>query len=109
MRIPSPLVAVFLAVASTGLLVAEQAPELLQAAQRGDGDAQVELGMAYAAGRGVPQDHVRAHMWVNLAAALGNERAREGRDLLAEVMTREQVAEAQQRAEVCLASGYRDC
>ena len=37
-RVP-PLVAVFLAVASTGALVAEQAPELRQAAERGNADA----------------------------------------------------------------------
>ena len=48
-----PLVAVFLAVASTGALVAEQAPELRQAAERGDADAQFDLGEAYYEGEGV--------------------------------------------------------
>ena len=50
----------------------------------------------YANGRGVPQDYVSAHMWLNLAAATGLERASQERDALAaEKMTPEQIAEAQ--------------
>jgi TPR repeat protein len=29
----------------------------------------------YAEGRGVPQDYVRAHMWFNLSAAQGDQKA----------------------------------
>ena len=54
------------------------------------------LGRAYAMGYGVPQDYVKAHMWVNLAAAQ-DDGAAEACDDLAESMTREQVAEAQRR------------
>ncbi len=39
------------------------------AAEQADADAQVTLGVMYASGRGVPQDYVSAHMWLNLAAA----------------------------------------
>ncbi len=52
----------------------------------------------YSAGDGVPQDYVKAHLWFNLAAAQGNEDARELRDLWAKKMTPEQIAEAQRLA-----------
>ncbi|MFN2150265.1 MAG: SEL1-like repeat protein, partial [Anaerolineales bacterium] len=35
--------------------------------------AQYNLGLMYSKGRGVPQDYVKAHMWLNLAAAQGFE------------------------------------
>ena len=60
--------------------------------------AQFSLGVMYSKGRGVPQDYVQAHMWVNLAAAQGIEDARELRDILAELMTPAQIAEAQRLA-----------
>jgi hypothetical protein len=74
------------------------------AADRGDAHAQYELAWLYASGDGVAQDDVAAHMWFNLASAslpasdprrrvaAGNRHAVEGR------MTREQIAEARQRA-----------
>ena len=34
-------------------------------------------------GKGVPQDFVWAHMWLNLAAAQGTDLAKEGRDEVA--------------------------
>ena len=48
----------------------------------------------YAQGLGVAQDKSLAHMWLNLAAALGLEAARSARDKLAASMTPEQIAEA---------------
>ena len=72
------------------------------AADQGDTSAQNNLGLMYALGRGVPQDYVAAHMWLNLAAA---QSSGEDRDLymkrraeVAELMTPEQIAEAQRRA-----------
>ena len=56
------------------------------------------MGGVYQDGLGVPQDHVEAHMWFNLAAAQGNVVAVRNRDNVAEQMTREQLAEAQRRA-----------
>ena len=49
-------------------------------------------------GHGVPQDYVSAHMWLNLAAAQGEEKAAERRDYVAALMTPEQIAEAQRLA-----------
>jgi uncharacterized protein len=52
----------------------------------------------YAQGHGVPQDDVLAHMWFNLAAAIGEKSAVTDRDKAAAQMTPAQVAEAQKLA-----------
>ena len=52
-------------------------------------------------GEGVPQDYVRAHMWLNLAAAQDKSQyhfAAKARDELAAKMTPAQIAEAQRLA-----------
>ncbi len=67
-------------------------------AEQGDADAQYGLGVIYNHARGVPQDDVQARMWLNLAAAQGDEDAWKARDLLAELMTRAQLADAQRLA-----------
>ena len=56
------------------------------------------LGHMYNEGSGVPQDYVSAHMWFNLAAARGNEKARDDRNNLAKRMTPDQIAKAQRMA-----------
>ncbi len=67
-------------------------------AEQGHAEAQFSLGVMYAGARGVPHNDVLAHMWMNLAAAQGDEDAWKTRDLLAELMTRAQLAEAQRLA-----------
>ena len=42
-------------------------------AEQGDASAQYMLGVFYDNGLGVPQDRVRAHMWLNLAARQGKK------------------------------------
>ena len=69
-------------------------------ANRGDADAQFNLGFMYRNGQGVPKDYVLAYMWRNLAAAGASdadarERAAKARDALATMMTPAQIAEAQ--------------
>ena len=68
------------------------------AAEQGDANAQNNLGFMYGNGRGVPQDYVEAHKWYNLAASNGNDLARNNRDIIAGLMTAEQIAEAQRLA-----------
>jgi TPR repeat protein len=63
-----------------------------------DADAYFELGLAYATGHGEPVDYVRAHKWFNIAAMLGDPRAREERADLAEIMSPAEIAEAQRLA-----------
>lgn len=75
---------------------ATQASEfLLLAAQRGGVDAQYQLGLMRTTGDGIEQDYVRAHSWMNIAATGGHAEAAEKRDVLNDLLTPEQVAEAQ--------------
>lgn len=67
-------------------------------AEKGDASAQYDLGVFYDNGLGVPQDHVQALMWFNLAAAQGKDGAAALRDLIARRMTSEQIAEARKLA-----------
>ena len=79
-----------------GALLAEVDPrDVRNAADQGFAQAQYNLGGMYARGFGVPADDVLAYMWLNLAAAQGNEDAQENKDIVEQRMTREQIAEAQ--------------
>jgi TPR repeat protein len=69
-----------------------------KAAEQGDATAQSILGWCYSIGRGVPQDYVEAYKWDNLAAAQSETNAARARDnVLAQLMTPEQIAEGQRR------------
>ncbi len=63
-------------------------------AEAGIAEAQSWLGIMYANGQGVPQDYVQAHMWYSLAALRGDVQAKKNRELLAEEMSPDQIAEA---------------
>jgi hypothetical protein len=74
-------------------------------AEQGDALGQYNLGLSYAKGEAGEPDHVSAHMWFNLAAAhfpvsdsSWRSAARKDRDLLAEKMTPDQIAEAEKLA-----------
>ncbi len=74
-----------------------------KAAEQGHAHAQFNLGGMYRNGHGVPQNYAHAHMWFNLAAAgsppgLRRDMAATARDIVAELMTPAQIAEAQRRA-----------
>jgi TPR repeat protein len=74
-----------------------------RAAEQGDVDAQVSLGLACADGIGVPQNYIEAHKWYNLAASRVKYTDMrtdfiKRRDALARKMTPEQIAEAQKLA-----------
>ncbi len=74
-----------------------------RAAKQGVGGAQLNLSVLYANGEGVPRDLVKSHMYANLAAAqlpLGKdyEIAIQNREFIAEQMSPDEIAEAQQRA-----------
>jgi TPR repeat protein len=79
------------------------------AADQGDAGAQHGLGGMYYYGLGVPQNFVLAHMWFNISSANGKEDAVVFRDDLVTRMTPEQVADAQERARICMGSGYQSC
>jgi peptidoglycan hydrolase-like protein with peptidoglycan-binding domain len=67
-------------------------------AEQGNADAMFILGYMCASGKGVIQDYTQAHAWFNLSAAHGNEKGGASRDKIAEVMTPQQIAEAQKLA-----------
>ena len=69
-----------------------------RAAEKGKVEAQYDLGLMYATGRGVARDYVVAHKWFNLAAARGNGEARTHRVELARDMSAAEVAQAQRMA-----------
>ena len=60
-------------------------------------------------GDGVPQNNVRAYVWLSVAAAQGNEGARINRDIISERLTPEQLARGQDMATRCFESDYQDC
>ena len=59
---------------------ADELPELIGAAERGDVDAQVRLSVAYRTGQGTAQNDARSVYWARCAAEQGNDR---GQALLA--------------------------
>ena len=63
----------------------------------------------YANGKSVIQDDVYAHMWWNLAAANGQENARENKDILVTRMTPQDISKAQDLARECVKKNYKDC
>ncbi len=64
--------------------------------RQGDSENLYKLGLIYSTGQDV--DFVQAHMWFNLAASRGSEAAKESRRELAEMMSKDLIAEAQRRA-----------
>ena len=69
-----------------------------KAAEQGHVKAQYNLGHMYVDGNGTPQDYVMAHMLFNIAAANGNEDAKTNRDRVEDMMTSNQIEQAQQLA-----------
>ena len=69
-----------------------------QGAEQGNSWAQNNLGVMYDSGRGVPEDNLQAYAWYNIAAAQGHDLAEHNKKLIAESMTREQRARAQELA-----------
>lgn len=76
----------------------EAVPYLGRAAEAGEVTAQFELGMLYMTGLGVVLDYVQAHTWLNIAATSGHAKAAETREVLGNLMTSDQISEAQTMA-----------
>ncbi len=68
------------------------------AAEQGHVGALYYLGLMYAKGEGLPQNYVQAHMWFTLAGARGEKRGVKNRELIAQIMTPAEIAEAQKLA-----------
>ena len=57
--------------------------EIIKAAERGDAEAQYQLGVIYVDGEGVAKNAVKAYAWFSLAAGQGVEDAAKKRDSIA--------------------------
>ena len=79
------------------------------AADQGDAQAQNNLGLMYDNGQGVVQDYVRAHMWFNLSAFNGYSDASQYRDEVAKKLNSSQIQKAQEMAQRCQESSYKNC
>lgn len=62
----------------------------------GDSDNLYKLGLIYSTGNEV--NYVQAHMWFNLAAVRGSESAKECRRELSDLMSKDEIAQAQRSA-----------
>jgi len=67
-------------------------------AEQRHAQAQVNLGIMYSQGRGVPKDSVQAYRWYTLAASQGDDLAGKFKAHLEKSMTPTQLAEAQRLA-----------
>ena len=79
------------------------------AAEQGYAAGQYNLGNVYARGIGLEPDNIRAYMWYSISANQGDEDGPYDRDRIADLMTAEQIADAQEMARICLESGYSQC
>jgi uncharacterized protein len=82
---------------------AEAAKFYLQAAELGDSLAQYNLARRYEVGKGVSADLVEAYKWHRLAARQGIEDAAKAIDHLKGQLTRDQVTDAERRADAFVA------
>ena len=73
---------------------------------QGDIEAQGMLGFMYNRGEGVPQDKIKAHMWLNFATVNGHAQTKIMRDLVAKALTPDQIKQAQQLASACQARHF---
>jgi hypothetical protein len=70
----------------------------LKAAEQGNIDAQLNLGVMYANGQGVIQSNKNAYIWSSIAAANGNKGGSKNRDILAKKLSNLTLDEAQKEA-----------
>ena len=75
---------------------------------QGNAQAQEIYGLMYASGRGVTQDYVRAHMWLNISASSGDKNAEANLDIFAKKMSPTQIEKAQEMAQRCMKSNYKN-
>jgi uncharacterized protein len=82
-------------------------------AGQGHALAQENLGFMYVSGQGVRRDIVRAYMWFSLAASKlsgdDGKHATNNRDRAAKILTRAQLAQAQEMARQCQARNFKNC
>ena len=79
------------------------------AAEAGNVQSQINLGVLYVRGVEQLQDFEQAHMWFNIAASTGRALAQKYRDTLASRMSKAALAGAQKKARSCVKRDLKDC
>ena len=79
------------------------------AAEQGNALAQYNLGRLYYLGKGVPENLIYAHMWAKQSSSNGFELDTEFTELLTELMTENQIAEARRLGNECVIKKYKGC
>jgi TPR repeat protein len=78
-------------------------------ARQGNARAQGLIGAMYRRGQGVAKSSARAFMWLSLASARGDARAKAEAQEISRTMSLEELARAREMMQGCEASNYRDC
>lgn len=78
-------------------------------AAAGNSKAQSLLGVMYRKGQGVAKSVPHAFMWLSLASARGDARAKAELREVSQSMTAEELTQAKELMRVCETSDYRDC
>ena len=78
-------------------------------AQAGNAKAQSIMGVMYRKGQGVRPSSARAYMWLSVAAARGDAKAKAELREVSREMTPAEMAQAKEMMQACEASNYRDC
>jgi TPR repeat protein len=78
-------------------------------AQDGNAKAQSIMGVMYRKGQGVAPNSARAFMWLSVAAARGDAKAKAELREVSKDMTPAEMARAREMMQACEASNYRQC
>ena len=78
-------------------------------AQAGNAKAQSIMGVMYRKGQGVAPNSARAYMWLSVAAARGDAKARAELREVSKEMTPAEMTQAREMMHACEASNYRQC
>ena len=80
-----------------------------KAAKLGNSFAQHKIGLLTLHGKGVEQDYIRAHVWLNLASSKGSLKANSERKKLENRFSENELKLARELAVKCLTSAYKVC
>ena len=80
-----------------------------RSAEQGLIKAQNNLGTMYMRGRGIGKNNIKAFIWLHITAMQGDKIGIKNRDLVAKIMTLNQIKKATQLAEECVKNKYKGC
>jgi len=78
-------------------------------ARQGNARAQAAIGAMYRRGQGVAKSSAHAFMWLSLASARGDARAKAEMEEMSRSMSADELARAREMMRACEASDYRSC